>query len=58
MKKYILLVIFITTQLLSADNIKENTMQISIQSNRQTIIYKLNNSQAAIELYNQLPMEI
>ena len=33
-------------------------MQISIQVNGNTIVYELNNSQAAKELYEQLPLTI
>lgn len=33
-------------------------MQISVQSNGNTIIYKLNSSTASQELYNQLPISI
>ena len=32
-------------------------MQINIQANGNTIVYKLNNSQAARELYEQLPLK-
>lgn len=59
MKKFILLIaVFIITQLFSVNNIKENTMQIRVQSSGYTIIFELNNSQAATQLYNQLPLEI
>ncbi|MFX1339662.1 MAG: cyclophilin-like fold protein [Promethearchaeota archaeon] len=37
---------------------KEIKMQISIQINGNTIVYELNNSQAARELYEQLPLSI
>lgn len=33
-------------------------MQIAITANRSTIVFKLNNSQAAKDLYNQLPLTI
>jgi hypothetical protein len=33
-------------------------MQINIQANGNTIVFKLNNSQAAKELYDQLPLTI
>ena len=56
MKKiFIFATIFIiTTTLLS----KDSTMKISIHSNKKIILFALNNSDAAKELYHQLPLRI
>ncbi|WP_044417931.1 cyclophilin-like fold protein [Halarcobacter anaerophilus] len=37
---------------------KGETMKISVQAKGETAVFKLNNSQAAKELYEQLPLEI
>ncbi len=37
---------------------KENSMKISVTSNSNTIVYELNDSDAAKELYAQLPLTI
>jgi hypothetical protein len=53
MKKFILLFLF-TISLFA----KENSMEISIKQNGKTIIFKLNDSVASKELYNQLPLSV
>lgn len=42
----------------AAANEMETAMQISISTEQVTLVYDLNDSQAAQELYDQLPMEI
>ena len=40
------------------ENKKETTMQMSVSANGNTIIYELNDSKAAKDLYEQLPLSI
>ncbi|MDO4549596.1 MAG: cyclophilin-like fold protein [Clostridia bacterium] len=42
----------------ATENREENTVKISVKSSEYEIIYELNDSQAAKELYAQLPLEL
>ena len=47
-----------TPETITSNNIGEEIMKISIKSSDYEIIYELNNSQAAKDLYSQLPLTL
>ncbi|CVI67547.1 hypothetical protein NDGK_00906 [Clostridiales bacterium CHKCI001] len=52
------LIVDTTPENITSNNIGEEIMKISIKSSDYEIIYELNNSQAAKDLYSQLPLAL